>query len=64
MGDVLEFVEMKEAEKHKTTEEFIEDLRWYIKEMNKLHVDFTQKLNGINTVFRIEMKKYKEDEGE
>ena len=62
MGDVLEFVEMKEAEKHRTQEEFIKDLRWYVEEMNKLHVDFTQKLNGLNTVFKITMDKYREEE--
>lgn len=68
MGDVLEFLEMKESvkkkEEHKTTEEFINDLRWYITEMNKLQKDYSEKLNGINTVFNVTMQKYKRREDE
>lgn len=63
MGDVLEFLEMKESvkkkEEHRTTEEFINDLTWYIREMNKLQKDYSEKLNGINTVFTVTMRKYK-----
>ena len=68
MGDVLEFLEMKESvkkkEEHKTTEEFINDLRWYITEMNKLQKDYSEKLNGINTVFNVTIQKYKRREDE
>lgn len=68
MGDVLEFIEMnekiKEKEQHRTTQEFIDDLRWYIGEMNKLQKDYSEKLNGINTVFNVTMQKYKHREDE
>lgn len=68
MGDVLEFIEMnekiKEKEEHKTVQEFIDDLRWYITEMNKLQKDYSEKLNGINTVFNVTMQKYKGGEEE
>lgn len=63
MGDVLEFIEMnekiKEKETHRTTQEFINDLTWYITEMNKLQKDYSERLNGINTVFNVTMQKYK-----
>lgn len=68
MGDVLEFIEMnekiKEKEQHRTTEEFINDLRWYVTEMNKLQKDYSERLNGINTVFNVTMQKYKGREEE
>lgn len=68
MGDVLEFIEMnekiKEKEQRRTTEEFINDLRWYVTEMNKLQKDYSEKLNGINTVFNVTMQKYKRREDE
>ena len=64
MGDVLEFIEMKEREQHKTQEEFINDLTWYIKEMNSLIKDCSERLNGINTVFNVTMNKYRQREDE
>lgn len=62
MGKVAKFVEKKEKEKHKTTEEFIDTLLWYVKSMNDAIVELTNTANGINTVFNEKMKEIKEEQ--
>lgn len=60
MGKVAKFVEKKEKEKHKTTDEFIDTLLWYVKSMNDAIVELTNTANSINIVFNEKMGQYKE----
>ena len=51
MGKVEKFVKKREKEKHTTTEEFIETLKWYIQEMAKLDAEHTSAKNDLTEAF-------------
>ena len=51
MGKVDKFVKKREQEKHTTTEEFIETLKWYIHEMAKLEAEHIRAKNDLTEAF-------------
>lgn len=51
MGKVEEFVRAKEKEKHATTEEFIDTLKWYIKSTEELRSDWIRSQAALNEAF-------------
>ena len=51
MGKVEEFVQQREKEKHTTTAEFIETLRWYIKSTEELRSDWIKAQSDLNEAF-------------
>lgn len=51
MGKVEEFVKTKEKEKHATTEEFIDMLKWYIKSTEELRSDWIRSQAALNEAF-------------
>lgn len=59
MGKVEKFVKKKEQEKHKTTEEFIDTLFWYIESMNKVLVEFVNAANDINEAYMAKVNELK-----
>lgn len=59
MGKVEKFVKKKEQEKHKTTEEFIDTLFWYIESMNKVLVEFVNAANDINEAYMTKVNELK-----
>lgn len=59
MGKVEKFVKARETEKHKTTEEFIETLFWYIESMNKIMVEFVEASNNINEAYTAKVNELK-----
>lgn len=59
MGKVEKFVKKKEQEKHKTTEEFIDTLFWYIESMNKVLVEFVNAANDINEAYTAKVNEIK-----
>lgn len=51
MGKVEEFVQQREKEKHTTTEELIETLRWYIKSTEELRSEWIKSQAALNEAF-------------
>lgn len=51
MGKVEKFVKTKEKEKHATTEEFIDTLKWYIKSTEELRSDWIRSQAALNEAF-------------
>lgn len=51
MGKVEEFVKTKEKEKHATTEEFIDTLKWYIKSTEELRSEWIKSQAALNEAF-------------
>ena len=62
MGKIEEFVKAKEKEKHLTTEEYIDLLRWYAESMNKLLKQHTEDVNNLNEAFNARIKELKEEQ--
>ena len=62
MGKVEKFVRTKEKEKHTTTEEFIDTLKWYIKACQDADQEWVRSKNDLQEAFksRIEELKAKE----
>ena len=51
MGKVEEFVQQREKEKHITTAELIETLRWYIKSTEELRSEWIKSQAALNEAF-------------
>lgn len=51
MGKVEKFVKTKEKEKHATTEEFIDTLKWYIKSTEELRSEWIKSQAALNEAF-------------
>lgn len=51
MGKVEKFVKTKEKEKHTTTEEFIDTLKWYIKSTEELRSEWIKSQAALNEAF-------------
>lgn len=51
MGKVEEFVQQREKEKHTTTEELIDMLKWYIKSTEELRSDWIKSQAALNEAF-------------
>lgn len=51
MGKVEEFVQQREKEKHTTTAELIETLRWYIKSTEELRSEWIKSQAALNEAF-------------
>lgn len=51
MGKVEEFVQQREKEKHTTTEELIDMLKWYIKSTEELRSDWIKAQSDLNEAF-------------
>lgn len=51
MGKVEKFVKTKEKEKHATTAELIETLRWYIKSTEELRSEWIKSQAALNEAF-------------
>ena len=60
MGKVEKFVKKHEKEKHTTTEEFIETLKWYIQEMAKLDAEHTRAKNDLVEALNTKVQELKE----
>lgn len=63
MGKVEKFVKTKEKEKHATTEEFIDTLKWYIKACQDADQEWARAKNDLAEAFnsRIAELKAKEE---
>lgn len=51
MGKVEEFVQQREKEKHTTTEELINMLKWYIKSTEELRSEWIKSQAALNEAF-------------
>lgn len=60
MGKVEEFVKTKEKEKHATTEEFIDTLKWYIKSTEELRSDWIKAQSDLNEAFNQKIREINE----
>ena len=60
MGKVQKFVEQKEKEKHISTQEYIDLLRWYAAESNKLNIEWSRSMSDLNEAFNEKIKELKE----
>ena len=60
MGKVEKFVKKKEKEKHVTTEEFLETLKWYIQASAKLDAEHTRAKNDLTEAFNKRLAELKE----
>lgn len=55
MGKVLKSVQKHEKEKHTTTEEFIETMKWYIRQMTKLDHECVEAKNNLTEAFNAKL---------
>lgn len=62
MGKVEKFVKTKEKEKHATTEEFLETLKWYIQEGAKLEAAHIRAKNDLTEAFNSRIAELKAKE--
>lgn len=60
MGKVEKFVKKREAETHKTTDEFIDTLRWYIAACAKLDKQFVEEKNNLTEAFNAKLREIRE----
>lgn len=60
MGKVEKFVKTKEKEKHTTTAELIETLRWYIKSTEELRSDWIKAQSDLNEAFNQRLREINE----
>ena len=60
MGKVEEFVQQREKEKHTTTEELIDMLKWYIKSTEELRSDWIKAQSDLNEAFNQRLRKINE----
>lgn len=56
MGKIEAEVKRREAEKHITTEEYIDKLRWYIKETENIRREFIKAQSDLNDAFNAAMR--------
>lgn len=64
MGKVEEFVQQREKEKHTTTAEFIETLRWYIKSTEELRSEWISSQAALNEAFNQRLHEINEKKAE
>lgn len=62
MGKVEKFVKTKEKEKHTTTEEFIDTLKWYIKACGDADREWARAKNDLTEAFNSRIRELKEKE--
>lgn len=60
MGKVEEFVQQREKEKHTTTEELINMLKWYIKSTEELRSDWIKAQSDLNEAFNQKIREINE----
>lgn len=60
MGKVEEFVQQREKEKHTTTEELIDMLKWYIKSTEELRSDWIKAQSDLNEAFNQKIREINE----
>lgn len=64
MGKVEKFVKTREKEQHKTTEEFIETLKWYIKACQDADQEWARAKNDLAEAFNSKMAELKKQQEE
>lgn len=64
MGKVEEFVQQREKEKHTTTAELIETLRWYIKSTEELRSEWIKSQAALNEAFNQRLHEINEKKAE
>ena len=62
MGKVLKSVQKREQEKHTTTDELIETMRWYIRQMVKLDHECIEAKNNLTEAFNAKLAELKAKE--
>ena len=60
MGRIEKFVKKHEAENHKTTEEFIDLLRWYVAACAKIDKEFVNEKNNLTEAFNAKLHEIRE----
>ena len=61
MGKVEKFVARREKEKHKTTDEFIDTLLWYVKAAADLDAEWARSKSDLNEAFNARMREIREE---
>lgn len=62
MGKVEKFVKTREKEKHTTTEEFIDTLKWYIKACQDADQEWARTKNDLADAFNMKIAELKAKE--